>query len=123
MKNSHAIVIELALLLPLFACHSSRKTAGETIITVSTSDTLGGRQLISRSDCTTCHRFRDPSIGPSFTDISMKYALTAENVDRLSKKIISGGSGNWGNVPMTPHEGLSLDSAKTIIKSILLHKN
>jgi cytochrome c len=44
-------------------------------------------------------------------------------VEHLAKKVISGGSGVWGEIMMTPHPGLSLDSAEAIVRYILLLKN
>jgi cytochrome c len=80
--------------------------------------------LIAGSDCTTCHRLHQAesgsSIGPAYDQVASKYTPAADTtVDRLIKKIISGGSGIWGTTPMTPHPSLKTDEAKTMVTYIL----
>jgi cytochrome c len=83
--------------------------------------------LIGASDCTTCHRLNKnaggASIGPAYSDVAAKYAPAADStVDRLVKKVISGGSGIWGTVPMTPHPTLKPEDVKTMVTYILTIK-
>jgi cytochrome c len=79
-----------------------------------------GAKLIAGSDCGTCHKVDQKVIGPSFNDVAAKYAgATDATVDTLANKIIKGGSGNWGTVPMTPHPALTPADAQTIVKYIL----
>ena len=83
--------------------------------------------LIGASDCTTCHRLNKhtggASIGPAYTDVAAKYPNAPDStVDRLVKKIISGGSGIWGTVPMTAHAGLKPEDVKTMVTYILTLK-
>jgi cytochrome c len=80
--------------------------------------------LIGASDCTTCHRLHKAdggsSIGPAYSEVAAKYNPAADStVDRLVKKVISGGSGIWGTVPMTPHPALKPEDVKTMISYIL----
>ena len=80
--------------------------------------------LIGASDCTTCHRLNKnaggASIGPAYSDVAAKYAPAADStVERLVKKVISGGSGIWGTVPMTPHPALKPEDVKTMVTYIL----
>ena len=84
-------------------------------------------ELIGSSDCTTCHRLSKASsgasIGPAYDEVAAKYAPAADTtINRLVNKIISGGSGVWGTVPMTPHAALSKDDATTIVKYIMTLK-
>ena len=37
----------------------------------------------------------------------------------LTQKIIDGGKGNWGDIPMTPHTGMSKENTQKMIKYIL----
>jgi len=87
-----------------------------------------GLELIGASDCTTCHRLHKEaagaSIGPSYSEVAAKYAPAADTtVDRIVKKIISGGSGIWGAVPMTPHPALTPADVKVMVTYILTLKN
>ncbi|MDM1553562.1 c-type cytochrome [Chryseobacterium bernardetii] len=76
-----------------------------------------GFKLIEGADCLACHKIDAKVIGPSYQDVAEKY--TKADIDQLAQKIIEGGKGNWGDIPMTPHEGLSKDDAKQMVKYIL----
>ena len=80
--------------------------------------------LIGASDCTTCHRLHKAqggsTIGPAYDEVAAKYTNAADTtVDRLVKKVISGGSGIWGTTPMTPHPALKPDDVKTMVTYVL----
>ncbi|MDY3529739.1 c-type cytochrome [Riemerella anatipestifer] len=76
-----------------------------------------GLALIEGADCLGCHKVDAKLVGPSYQDIANKY--TDADVDMLAKKIIEGGTGNWGEIPMTPHSGMSEENAKKMVKYIL----
>ncbi len=78
-----------------------------------------GAQLIASSDCLGCHKEQEKLVGPAYKDVAAKYPPTEENIDKLAKKVIAGGSGVWGEVPMTPHPNLALNDAKEMVKYIL----
>jgi len=79
--------------------------------------------LIAGSDCLTCHKIDEKVTGPSYRDVANKYEATDANIEMLAGKVIKGGTGVWGQVPMTPHDSLKLDDAKTMVKYILALKN
>lgn len=78
-----------------------------------------GKDLISKSDCLTCHKIEDKLIGPAYTLIAAKYPQNQNSVDTLTKKIITGGKGVWGPVPMVPHPAITQADANKMIKYIL----
>lgn len=78
-----------------------------------------GELLIVKSDCIGCHNKENKIIGPSYLEIAAKYPSTDENINLLAGKILKGGKGVWGSVPMTAHPKLTEDQAKTIVKYIL----
>ncbi|UFH34850.1 c-type cytochrome [Flavobacterium acetivorans] len=78
-----------------------------------------GEKLIAKSDCIGCHKLDKKLIGPSYLEIANKYAANEKNISYLSNKIIKGGSGVWGTVPMGAHASMKKDEAKTIAKYIL----
>lgn len=82
-----------------------------------------GLEMIGALDCTTCHKISEKNIGPAYTEVAKKYEATDANIDMLAKKVIEGGSGNWGSVPMTPHPTVSVDSAKEMVRYILSLRN
>lgn len=82
-----------------------------------------GLELASKSDCFTCHQIEDKLTGPSYRDVANKYASMPDTIiSHLANKIISGGSGVWGQIMMTPHPALSKDDAEAIVKYVLLLK-
>ena len=61
-------------------------------------------------------------VGPSYADVAAKYESTEENITMLAKKVIAGGVGVWGEVPMAAHPGLTEEDAKDMVRYILLLK-
>jgi cytochrome c len=80
-------------------------------------------ELIATSDCLTCHKVDEKVTGPAYREVAKKYEATDANIEMLAGKVIKGGSGVWGQIPMTPHDSLSMDNAKTMVKYILALKN
>jgi len=80
-------------------------------------NTEAGKQLIAKSDCLGCHNETDKLVGPAYVEVAEKY--TASDIDYLAGKIIKGGSGVWGEVPMSAHPSLSQDDAKEMVSYIL----
>jgi len=78
-----------------------------------------GHALVDGSDCKTCHHPTNKIIGPSHTDVAKKYEFTKANVTLLAGKIINGGSGVWGEIPMAPHAGLSMGDAEKMAMYVL----
>lgn len=78
-----------------------------------------GEALINSSDCKTCHTVENRIVGPSYNDVAGKYSFTKENVAMLAGKIITGGAGNWGEIPMTAHVGLSQADSEKMVYYIL----
>lgn len=81
-----------------------------------------GEKLISKMDCVGCHKLDKKLIGPSFLDIAKKYSSNEKNINYIADKIIKGGSGVWGNIPMAAHSTLKKDDAKKMAKYILTLK-
>lgn len=78
-----------------------------------------GEKLINKSDCIGCHNKVNKIIGPAYMDIAKKYPATEKNINMLSDKIIKGGTGVWGTMPMTAHASLKPTDAKLMVKYIL----
>lgn len=78
-----------------------------------------GLELVGKSDCFTCHKVAEPFTGPAYEAVAAKYPDNDAVIDSLSKKIINGGVGNWGTIPMTPHPDFSEADAKAMTKYVL----
>ena len=79
-----------------------------------------GEALARAKRCIACHDTDKPLIGPPYRAIAARHAANSDvMVDVLAQKIIVGGAGNWGVVPMVPNEHVSLDEARAISRWIL----
>lgn len=94
----------------------------EVLVTSSFNHTLqasAGEKLINKSDCSGCHTKLTKIIGPAYIDIAKKYKPTEKNINHLADKVIKGGTGVWGTLPMTAHATLKKEDAKAMVKYIL----
>lgn len=78
-----------------------------------------GKALLSKSDCLACHKVDQKVVGPAYQDVAKKYEANEKNIAYLANKIIKGGAGAWGDVPMSPHPTLSQGDAREMAKYIL----
>lgn len=78
-----------------------------------------GAALIETSDCKTCHNEKVKTVGPSYVDIAKKYEFTRANVRTLAEKVMKGGSGNWGSVPMSAHPDLAERDAMRMVSYVM----
>ncbi|RBL92948.1 ThuA domain-containing protein [Chitinophaga flava] len=79
---------------------------------------IAGKNIMEVSDCKTCHKPDEKSIGPSFKQITEKYKNDPAAPDALAKKIINGGGGVWGETAMSAHPGLSNGEAHQLVEYI-----
>lgn len=82
------------------------------------SGAIAGKNIMETSDCKTCHKPNEKSIGPSFMDVAAKYKDDPTSPEYLADKIIKGGSGVWGETAMAAHPGISTSEAKQIVEYI-----
>jgi cytochrome c len=78
--------------------------------------------LAQKRLCTTCHSVDKKLVGPSFKEIAAKYAGQKDATDKLAQKVIKGGAGVWGPVPMPANAPVSEAEAKTLVDWILAQK-
>jgi cytochrome c len=76
--------------------------------------------LAARQHCDECHAVKEARIGPPFLAVATRYAADGDAaVNRLALKIINGGAGNWGTIPMVANERISMEDARAIARWIL----
>jgi cytochrome c len=121
--------VAIALLVFVGACSNSASNSktDEAATTAAPANDLSanpdyqkGIELIAKSDCLTCHKTDTKNIGPAYKDVAAKYENTEANVTLLATKIMKGGTGVWGQIPMTPHAGMSEADAIALAKYVLL---
>jgi len=122
------IFLSFVIIIVLAACGAGdskdkQETSGNDLS--KNPDYQKGLELISKPgmNCFTCHKIDGPLTGPAYRDVANKYAGMPDTiVTYLAHKVISGGSGNWGAIFMTPHPDLSEADAEAMVKYILLLK-
>ena len=88
--------------------------------TASSEDLIAqGQSLVDASDCKTCHHPTNKIVGPSHTEVAKKYEFTKANISLLAGKIMQGGSGVWGEIPMAAHADLSKPDAEKMAMYVL----
>jgi cytochrome c len=78
-----------------------------------------GQYMLNSLDCKACHTINEVSAGPTYTEIAERYAGKNGVTEMLARKVIEGGSGNWGQRMMSSHPDLGVDDAKEIVNYIL----
>jgi cytochrome c len=93
-----------------------------TVALLSTSAALADQALASSKNCMSCHAIDKKLLGPAFKDVAAKYAGDKTAADKLVLKIMKGGSGNWGAIPMPANPQVSEAEAKKLVGWILSQK-
>lgn len=83
---------------------------------------LADLALATAKNCMACHAVDKKLVGPSYKDVAAKYAGQKDAADKLAAKVIKGGSGVWGPVPMPANAQVSPDEAKKLVAWILTQK-
>ena len=83
---------------------------------------LADLQLATAKNFMACHAIDKKLVGPSYKDIAAKYAGQKDAVDKLASKVMKGGSGVWGPVPMPANTQVTPDEANKLVAWILTQK-
>ena len=100
----------------------NKSTTDSTHISAEVKDpeATKGLDLITKSDCFTCHKLTEASIGPPYSAVAKKYKIINETtMDSMVTQIIKGGHGKWGNIPMLPHPSISNADAQSMVHYIM----
>ena len=74
-----------------------------------------GLNLMKKSDCFNCHSVDQKLVGPTFTEIAMRYDGVKKAKNEAAQRILHGSSGVWGQIPMMPHPQHNLIEAKQMV--------
>ena len=78
-----------------------------------------GEKLVTNSDCSACHLKNENLVGPAYDSIAKRYDFDWATISSLSNKISEGGTGVWGNIPMTGHPDLSKEETEDMAYYLL----
>ena len=81
-----------------------------------------GLDLAKAKNCMTCHTVATKLVGPAYKDVAAKYAGQKDAEAKLVTKVIKGGSGAWGAIPMPANPQVNEAEAKTLVKWVLSQK-
>ena len=104
--------------------HAGSTTAGTTSsAAASTSGApatlMPPADLFKKQNCFACHAANSKLVGPSLAEIANKYKNQANSEVMLTEKVIKGGAGVWGAIPMPAQNQLSTADSQALVKWIL----
>ena len=99
----------------------SKLIAVAALAAVFAAPAFANQELAQKKNCMTCHAMDKKVVGPAYKEVAAKYAKDKDAVKKLSEKIIKGGSGVWGPVPM-PANAVTPAEAETLAKWVLTVK-
>jgi cytochrome c len=86
------------------------------------SPAFADEALAKAKNCMACHAIDKKVVGPSYKDVAKKYAGNAKAAEMLSAKVIKGGAGVWGPVPMPANAQVNDAESKKLVAWILAIK-
>ena len=92
---------------------------GATIASLASLPALASADLAQKKNCMACHATDKKLIGPGYKEVAAKYAGQKDAADKLAQKIVKGGSGVWGQVPMPANPQVSEAEAKQLATWLL----
>ncbi|MDO9159406.1 MAG: c-type cytochrome [Burkholderiaceae bacterium] len=75
--------------------------------------------LLKANNCMACHAVDKKLVGPAYKDVAKKHGGDVSKADALAQKIIKGGSGVYGAIPMPANPKVSEADAKAMATYIL----
>ena len=89
---------------------------------VAAAPAFAQADLAQKKNCMACHAIDKKLVGPSYKEVAAKYAGQKDAVDKLAQKVVKGGSGAWGAVPMPANPQVTEAEAKQLVGWILTQK-
>jgi cytochrome c len=83
---------------------------------------MADEALAKSKNCMACHAVDKKLVGPAYKDVAKKYAGNAKAADMLAEKVVKGGSGVWGAIPMPANPQVSAADAKKLVAWVLSQK-
>ena len=86
------------------------------------SPAFAQQDLAQKKNCMSCHAIDKKLVGPSYKDVAAKYAGQKDAVDKLTQKVLKGGAGVWGPLPMPANPQVNEAEAKQLVQWVLSQK-
>ena len=88
------------------------------LASVATAPAFANADLAQKKNCMACHAVDKKVVGPGYKEVAAKYAGQPDAVDKLAQKVIKGGAGVWGPVPMPANAQVTEAEAKQLVEWI-----
>ena len=92
------------------------------LLAAATAPAFANADLAQKKNCLACHQVDKKLVGPAYKDVAAKYAGDKDAVNKLAQKVIKGGSGAWGPVPMPANPQVSEAEARQLVTWVLTQK-
>ena len=89
---------------------------------LSAAPTFADQALATAKNCMACHAGDKKLVGPAYKEVAAKYKGDKKAADMLAAKVIKGGGGVWGAVPMPGNPQVSEAEAKKLVAWVLSQK-
>ncbi|MBM3387229.1 MAG: c-type cytochrome [Betaproteobacteria bacterium] len=99
-----------------------KTTFALALMAAAATPAFADQALASAKNCMACHATDKKLVGPAYKDVAKKYAGNKAAADQLAAKIMKGGSGVWGAVPMPANPQVNEADAKKLATWILGQK-
>lgn len=93
--------------------------AAVALTVCASAPAMANADLAKAKNCLACHSVDNKVVGPSYKDVAKKYAGDKTAEAKLVTKVMKGGSGTWGAIPMPANPQVSEAEAHTLVKWIL----
>lgn len=80
---------------------------------------LANQDLAQKKACLGCHGIDNKIVGPAYKDVAKKYKGQKGIEAKLVEKVLKGGKGSWGEVPMPANSQVNEAEAKQLVAWIL----
>jgi cytochrome c len=91
-------------------------------LTLAAAPAFADQALATAKNCMACHAVDKKVVGPAYKEVAAKYKADKGAVDKLAEKIMKGGSGVWGAVPMPANAQVKPDEAKKLAAWVMATK-
>ena len=91
-------------------------------LAIAAAPAYANPQLAQQKNCLACHAVDKKLVGPAYKDVAAKYAGQKDAVNKLTQKVLKGGAGVWGAVPMPANPQVTEAEAKQLVQWILSQK-
>lgn len=96
----------------------STLVAAAALVTLA-APAMASMELAQKKSCLACHGVEQKMIGPSYKDVAAKYKGQKGAEAKLVEKVLKGGKGAWGEIPMPANPQVSEAEAKELVHWIL----